>query len=220
MRKPPPILAIALTVFFDLLSFGLVIPDIQLRGEKLGAQGFVLGLTIACYSFAQFIVSPILGRWSDTVGRRRILLVTTVLSTLSYIIYAHASVLWIMVAARLLNGMGGANIGVAYAYVADVTKPSERGKAMGLIGAAFGMGFIFGPPAGAWLVTLGHGLPIVMGYAAAALSACNFLFVLLALPESLKASTEATPQKRGIAAIREACGCPGLFLLLAMFFAM
>jgi MFS family permease len=218
MRKPPPILAIALTVFFDILSFGLVIPDIQLRGEKLGAQGFVLGLTIACFSIAQFIVSPVLGRWSDSVGRRKILLVTTTLSALSYLLYSHASLLWILVAARLLNGTGGANIGVAYAYVADITKPNERGKAMGLLGAAFGLGFIFGPPVGASLVAAGRGSPALVGYGAAALAALNFLFVFLALPESLQQGAQPEKQNFGFSGIREAMAAPGMFLLLAMSF--
>jgi len=220
MRKPSPILAIALTVFFDLLSFGLVIPDIQLRGEKLGAQGLLLGLTIASFSIAQFVVSPILGRWSDTVGRRRILLVTTTLSTLSYLMYSHASFLWIMLAARILNGMGGANIGVAYAYIADITTPAERGKAMGLIGAAFGMGFIFGPPTGALLVKAGGGTPLVLGYSAAALSALNFVYVFFFLPESVRPGAKLSEVRaNGIAALREALKAPGLLLLLAMFFA-
>ncbi len=220
MRKPSPILGIALTVFFDLLSFGLVIPDIQLRGESLHAAGFVLGLTIACFSLAQFIVSPILGRLSDHVGRRRILLVTTTLSTASYLMYSHATFLWIMIVARLLNGMGGANIGVAYAYIADITSTENRGKAMGLIGAAFGMGFIFGPPLGAYLVKLGNHTPLVLGYTAACLSALNFLYVYFVLPESIKPGTQPPTQRIStVEAYRQAFRAPGLWLLLAMFFA-
>src|SRR5947209_8208599 len=119
-RRPSPILGIFLTVLIDLLGFGLVIPDIQLRGDSLGAKGIVLGLLIASYSIAQLIVAPILGRWSDSIGRRRILLVTTCLALVSYLLYAHANTLWIMLAARVFSGMGGANIGVAYAYIADV----------------------------------------------------------------------------------------------------
>ena len=144
MRKPSPILGIALTVFIDLLSFGLVIPDIQLRGESLvGAaygnsispvlKGTILGLAIASFSIAQLITSPLLGRLSDHVGRRSILLITTILSGTAYLFYSHAGFLWVMVVARILSGIGGANIGVAYAYVADVTTPENRGKAMGLI---------------------------------------------------------------------------------------
>src|SRR6202042_2837534 len=110
-----------LTVFIDILSFGLVIPDIQLRGEKLIRQtfglgltdkmlGLVLGLAIATFSIAQLITSPILGRLSDRIGRRSILLVTTLLSTSAYLFYSHAFFLWVMIVARVLGGIGGANI--------------------------------------------------------------------------------------------------------------
>jgi DHA1 family tetracycline resistance protein-like MFS transporter len=219
-RKPPPVIGIALTVFIDLLSFGLVIPDIQLRGESLGARGAVLGLTIASFSIAQLLTAPFLGRWSDSIGRRKILLVTTSLAILSYLAYAHANTLWIMLAARILMGMAGANLGVAYAYIADVTTPKERGKAMGLIGAAFGLGFIFGPPFGAELVHLGHGAPIVLGYVSASLSALNFAYVYFFLQESLKLGThkgeETAPT---LANLARALRAPGLGLLLAMFFA-
>src|SRR5947209_1485521 len=106
MRKPPPIIGIALTVFIDILGFGLVIPDIQLRGTQLGATGFILGLTIASFSIAQLITSPVLGRLSDKIGRRQILLVTTALTTCSYLFYSHATAIWIIVIARILGGIG------------------------------------------------------------------------------------------------------------------
>jgi len=221
MRKPPPILAIALTVFIDLLSFGLVIPDIQLRGEKLGATGTVLGLTIASFSIAQLLTAPFLGRWSDSVGRRSILLITSWLSCFAYLFYAHASVLWIMIAARVLGGCGAANLGVAYAYIADISTPQNRARSMGALGAAFGLGFIFGPPLGAFLVKLGNGTPIVLGYASAALCSINVLYIYFLLPESLKRGShegeERAPSLRNFA---KALRTPGLPLLLMMFFAV
>jgi MFS transporter, DHA1 family, tetracycline resistance protein len=236
MRKPSPILGIALTVFIDLLSFGLVIPDIQLRGELLIRQtyglaltdtmkGLVLGLTIASFSIAQLITAPILGRLSDQIGRRSILLVTTLLSAGAYIFYSHAFFLWVMIAARILSGIGGANIGVAYAYIADVTSPENRGKAMGLIGAAFGIGFIFGPGIGSLLVRLGNGTPTVLGYTAATLCILNFFYVYFLLPESHQNRWDATAEstgeliqsKRKIRLV-DALMTPGLGLLLAMFF--
>ena len=220
MRKPFPVLGIALTVFIDILGFGLVIPDIQLRGEHLGAVGAALGLTIASFSIAQLLTAPFLGRWSDLVGRRKILLVTTTVSACSYLFYAHANWLWVMIAARILGGIGGANVGVAYAYIADVTSPENRGKAMGAIGAAFGMGFIFGPGIGAYLVTLGHGSPIILGYASAALCLVNFLYIYFFLQESLKPGVQNGAKRAAtIHNFAIAIRSPGLGVLLAMFFA-
>ncbi|HEY3783432.1 MAG TPA: MFS transporter [Fimbriimonadaceae bacterium] len=236
MRKPSPILGIALTVFIDILSFGLVIPDIQLRGELLihqtfgltidaRLQGLILGLTIATYSIAQLITSPILGRLSDKVGRRSILLCTTLLSATAYLFYSHAILLWVMIAARVLGGIGGANIGVAYAYVADVTSPQNRGKAMGLIGAAFGLGFIFGPGIGSVLVKLGHNTPTVLGYTSTALCILNFAYVYYLLPESHQNRWDASAESASAPAtnrakirLADAFKTPGLGLLLAMFF--
>ncbi len=238
----PPLLGIFLTVFIDLLSFGLVIPDIQLRGEALGGKGVVLGLMIASFSIAQLLVAPVLGRWSDTIGRRGILLATSLISMGSFVAYGHADVLWLMFAARVLSGMGSANIGVAYAYVADVTRPEDRAKGMGLLGAAFGLGFIFGPIAGAFLAGIDHrrhleamglpgagadslqafgGQPLVLGYAAAALCLLNFLYVLLFLPESLKGGVVRSDGPRGssLQNMAKALATPGLGLLLGLFFA-
>lgn len=221
MRRPPPVLGIALTVFIDLLGFGLVIPDIQLRGEKLGAHGAILGLTIAAFSIAQVTTAPFLGRWSDSVGRRNILLITTTMAALSYLFYAHATILGIMVVSRVLGGLGSANLGVAYAYIADVTQPKDRAKAMGMLGAAFGLGFIFGPPAGAALVRIGQGTPTVLGYTSFAICVLNFLYILFLLPESLKkGSHEGEVRSPTLTNFAKALATPGLALLLAMFFAV
>lgn len=223
MRKPPPILGIALTVFIDMLGFGLIIPDIQLRGEKLGAHGFLLGLTIATFSIAQLLTAPLMGRWSDSIGRRKVLLVTTTLAACSYFVYSHAFLLPVLIAARVLNGIGGANLPVAFAYIADVTKPEGRTKAMGLIGASFGLGFIFGPGIGAWLVKVGNGSPTVLGYTASALCVLNFLYVYFFLQESLQPSLagshlaeERAPSLENLA---KALATPGLGFVLLLSFA-
>jgi MFS transporter, DHA1 family, tetracycline resistance protein len=155
-RRLPPILGIFFTVLLDMLSFGLVIPDIQLRGDFLGAEGWMRGLLIATFSIAQLLTAPFMGRFSDVYGRRRVLLLTTLLAAGSHAVYAHAGELWIMFLSRALAGVAGANIGVAYAYVADATAPKDRAKSFGLIGIAFGLGFIFGPPLGAFLLSLGY----------------------------------------------------------------
>jgi len=217
-RRLSPIVAVFLTVFLDMLSFGLVIPDIQLRGDELGAHGFVRGLLIATFSLAQLLTAPFLGRLSDTLGRRKILLVSTILATVSFLFYAHADVLWAMFVARVLAGVAGANLGVAYAYIADVTTPEERARGMGLIGAAFGLGFVLGPVIGAYLVQLGGGKPLVMGYVAAGLGFVNFLFVLFLLPESVKAAVEAKARQSTLANLLIALRTPTFGLLLALFF--
>jgi len=217
-RKPPPIIGIFLTVFLDMLSFGLVIPDIQLRGDQLGAEGILRGLLLASFSIAQFLTAPLLGRMSDQLGRRPILLVTAFLSVASLVLYAHADLLWIMFAARILSGVSGASIGVAYAYIADVTNASNRARGMGIVGAAFGLGFIFGPPVGALLIGAGDGTPLLMGYVAAGLALLNFLYILFVLPESHRKGPEASPAKSThLQNLARALNTPTLGLLLMLF---
>ncbi len=225
-KRMKPVVGIFLTVFLDLLSFGLLIPDLQLRGRQLASEylghaasssavGLYTGITLAVFSLAQLITSPLLGRLSDRIGRRKILLVTTILSTMSYLVYAHASMLWIVILARILSGVAAANVGVAFAYIADVTKPEERAKSLGMIGAAFGLGFIFGPVAGGLLLKFGHNSPLVLGYVGAALAAINFLFVFFILPESLVAKRE---KSHFFSDFKTAFATPGLSLMLVMFF--
>lgn len=225
----PPILGIFLTVFLDLLSFGMFLPDLQLRVQQLAARhlglapdshdtriGIMVGLSLAVFSFAQLLTAPFLGRLSDRIGRRKVLLVTTVLSTISYVVYAHATSLeWIFVA-RIFGGIGAANLGVAFAYIADVTKPEERAKGLGLIGAAFGLGFVLGPFIGTQLLKLGHDQPLLLGYVAAAMCFVNFLYVWLLLPESLH--TQPERESRFFTDLRQAVSTPGLGLMLLMFF--
>ena len=221
-----PMTAIFLTVMLDLLSFGLVIPDIQNRGRELIKaaslpiwldQGLLLGFLMALFSLTQFIVSPFFGHLSDRVGRRPILLATCMLAVLSSLVYSQATVLWIMIIARILQGAGGGNLGVAYAYVSDVSSQEERAKMMGRLGAAFGIGFMFGPPTGAWLIELGHHQPFILGLVSAGMAMINFLFILFFLPESVhdsKIGAEAKPRVK----IGEALRIPGLGVLLALFF--
>jgi len=225
----PPILGIFLTVFLDLLSFGMFLPDLQLRVKLLAANhyglpiqshdgriGMMVGMSLAVFSLAQLLTAPFLGRLSDRIGRRKVLIVTTVLSTISYVVYAHATSLeWIFVA-RIFGGIGAANLGVAFAYIADVTKPEERAKGLGLVGAAFGLGFIFGPFIGTQLLKFGHDQPLLLGYTAAAMCFVNFLYVWLLLPESLH--TRLDRKAQFFTDLRKAMMSPGLGLMLFMFF--
>lgn len=222
------ITAIFLTVMLDMLAFGMFIPDIQLRAESLHATDLQTGLTLAIFSIAQLLTAPILGRLSDVSGRRSVLLISSALSLVSYIIYANLlglggalgiSPLYVIWFARALAGIAGANIGVAFAYVSDVTTPENRAKGMGIVGMAFGIGFVFGPPLGALLLNVGHDSPAALGYVGAALVAANIIYIWKWLPESRKPEDhKETPSL--LANAQEAFLTPALRNLLIMFFAI
>jgi multidrug resistance protein len=199
MRKPS-VLVIFLTVFIDLIGFGIIVPLIPSYSEHFGAQGYVIGLIFASFSAMQFIFSPIWGRLSDRHGRRPILLISTAGAAASYVLFArstglenHTTALWLMVVSRMFAGMCGGNITVAQAYIADITPPAERSKKMGLIGMAFGLGFILGPfIGGESLRHLGDTGP---GWIAAALCALNFVLAWFILKESHRPdSAQAAPR--------------------------
>lgn len=222
LSKPKPIVAIFLTVLIDMLAFGMAIPDIQLRGKSLGLDGWALGAAMASFSLAQLLTAPYLGQESDRIGRRKILLITCMLSTISFILYAHASSIPILIASRILGGIAGANIGVAFAYIADVTTPAERAKGMGLVGAAFGLGFIFGPPIGGHLISLGGGQPHILGYTAAAASLLNSYFVWQFLSDVKREGPIPPRAKNALAAnwrmVGKALSHSELRILITLFF--
>ena len=147
MRKTS-LLVIFLTVFIDLIGFGIVLPVLPLYGKDLGALGWQVGLIVASYSAMQFLFAPAWGRLSDRIGRRPVLLISTAGASISYALFALAAInmdLRLLVASRVFAGICGANLSVASAYIADVSPPEDRSKRMGLIGMAFGLGFILGP---------------------------------------------------------------------------
>ncbi len=198
--KKPSVLIIFLTVFIDLVGFGIVVPLVPWYSKHFGAHGFEIGLIIASFSAMQFIFSPIWGRLSDRHGRRPILLLSTAGAAGSYVLFAlssglenHSAAIWLMVLSRAFAGMCGGNITVAQAYIADITPSEQRSRRMGLIGMAFGLGFIFGPAIGGLsLQHLGNSGP---GWSAACLCAGNFLLALFVLVESRKPdSGRATPR--------------------------
>jgi DHA1 family tetracycline resistance protein-like MFS transporter len=143
-----------LIVFVDLVGFGVIIPLLPFYGEHFQASPAVVGLLMATYSLAQFVSAPVLGRLSDRIGRKPVLSVSLAGAAASYLLLAFADELWMLFAARAIGGLMAGNISTAFAYVADVTTPANRAKGMGLIGAAFGLGFIFGPAIGG--VLAGH----------------------------------------------------------------
>ncbi len=182
---------IFLTVLLDLLGFGIVIPLLTFYAEDYGATPLQVTLLMACYSLAQFLFAPMWGAISDRVGRRPVLLLSIGMAALMLAGFAWADRLALLFLFRTLHGMFAANISTAQAYVADVTRPEDRAKGMGLIGAAFGVGFSLGPWVGGELSTFGLSAPI---WLAAGLSAVNFLLALVLLPESRKRSGEHHPR--------------------------
>lgn len=183
------------TVFLDLVGFGIVIPLLPLYAERFGAGPVAAAWLLSIYSLMQFLFAPWWGRLSDRVGRRPVLLVGIAGAALSYLAFGMAgSLTWLFVA-RAVNGLMGANVGVAQAYIADVTPPQDRARGMGMIGAAFGLGFIFGPAIGGFLSRWGPSAPFL---GAAALAAANFVLAWFRLPESLP------PEVRGAVTARNA----------------
>jgi DHA1 family tetracycline resistance protein-like MFS transporter len=177
-----PLTVIFLTVFIDLLGFGIVLPLLPYYAREFHASGITAGLLIAVYSAMQFVCAPAWGRWSDRIGRRPIILVSLAGSTLSYVLFALANGVGLLFVSRILAGVAGANIPVAQAFIADTTTAQERARGMGLIGAAFGLGFVFGPVIGGLLAHYGHQAP---GLAAAAVCGVNLMVAFWQLPESL-----------------------------------
>ncbi len=223
MNRKPSVGVIFLTVFIDLIGFGIVVPLVPLFSRNFGAHGFVIGVIIASFSAMQFIFAPVWGRLSDRIGRRPVLLVSTFGAALSYVLFAFsaqiqdpATALWLLVASRMFAGICGANITVAQAYIADITPPEQRSKKMGLIGMAFGLGFIFGPIIGG--VSLKYFGGAGPGWVAASLCAANFLLALLILSESRKPSSEHVPQRPHLAQWAHTLTQPKIGLLVIVFF--
>ncbi len=176
--------SIFLVVFIDLLGFSLILPLLPFYAETFGAGPFLVGLLVASYAATQLIGAPILGRLSDRLGRRPVLLVSILGNMGGFLLLGFANSLYVLFAARMLAGLTGGNISVAQAYISDVTDAKERTRSLGLIGAAFGLGFIIGPAVGGILSRWGFMVPAL---AAAVLSVINFALVALWLPESLTA---------------------------------
>jgi DHA1 family tetracycline resistance protein-like MFS transporter len=209
-----PLVIIFVTVFIDLLGFGIIIPLLPFYAESFGASAFAIGLLGTSFSLMQFLFSPIWGRWSDRVGRKPIILVGLLGSCLSYVTMALAGSLTLLFVARIVGGIAGANIPTAQAYIADVTTPENRARGMGMVGAAFGLGFIFGPAIGGMLSRYSPETPM---WFAAALCLGNFIAAWFLLPESRRASASTRTLGR-MEAFRHAMHQPTLLLILALYF--
>ncbi len=180
MRKPT-LLTLFLIVFIDLVGFGLIMPLLPYFGKEFGASGTAIGWLFGSFSLMQFLFSPIWGKLSDRIGRRPIMLVSLAGSTSSYLMLGFSHSFGAILASRLLAGLCAANISVANAYVADITDKENRSRGMGMIGAAFGLGFILGPTLAGFFGRHGHALP---SFIAAGISGSSLLLAFLFLPES------------------------------------
>jgi len=215
-----------LTVFIDLLGFGLVIPFLPALARRLGASDFVATMPGAVYSVMQFLFIPIWGRLSDRIGRRPVLLWSIAATSAGMAFVGLAPSLLLLLAARAFSGIATANIAVAQAYVADVTPPEHRARGMGIIGIAFGLGFILGPGIGGQLsqMRLLGREGTLPAFVAAGLAAVNFLLALRTLPESLPAERRGKSVRRAvpldITALRTALAVPGVGVAATLNFAM
>jgi multidrug resistance protein len=215
--KKSPLLIIFVTVFLDLVGFGIVLPLLPFYAQNFGATALIVGLLSTSFSLMQFLFAPLWGRISDRIGRRPIILLGLLGSSLSYLIFGLARSLLILFISRICAGIAGANISTAQAYIADSTPPEKRAKGMGLIGAAYGLGFIFGPAIGGILSHYALNLPPLV---ASALAFCNFIGALFLLPESLQPENRTSQSHRGLnlGKIKRALQHPKLGIFLSLFF--
>ena len=182
--KRSPLLVIFITVFIDLVGFGIVIPVLPFyaEGTKFGANPRQVGLLFASYSVMQLVFAPVLGRLSDRYGRRPVLLFSLLGTCAGFLILGFATTLWMLFLGRIIDGISGGNISTAQAYIADVTTKEDRAKGMGLIGAAFGLGFVFGPAIGGVLSRWGINVPFIF---AGSLAFANAMLLYFVLPETV-----------------------------------
>src|SRR5712672_345357 len=177
-----PLLIIFLTILVNLIGFGIIIPLLPFYAQTFGASPLVIGLLFASFSLCQLIASPALGDLSDRYGRRPVLVFSLAGTVVSFVMLALAQSVTMLFLSRIVDGLSGGNISTARAYVADITEPKDRARAYGLIGAAFGLGFILGPALSAVLVGISYTAPI---WAAAALTLVATLMAWLWLPETV-----------------------------------
>ena len=218
--KRSPLIVIFTTVFIDLVGFGIVIPVLPFyaEGTAFNATPRTVGLLFASYSIMQLIFSPILGGLSDKHGRRPVLLLSIIGTGIGFLILGMATTLWMLFVGRILDGITGGNISTAQAYIADVTTEENRAKGMGLIGAAFGLGFIFGPAIGGILSHWGIHVPF---FFAAALCFANATLLFFTLPETVTTDHPAKHSAAGgrslghiIASLKQ----PKLAFVLVIYF--
>ena len=218
--KRSPLVVIFTTVFIDLVGFGIVIPVLPFyaEGTRFNATPRTVGFLFASYSIMQLIFSPILGRLSDKHGRRPVLLISIIGTGIGFLFLGFATTLWMLFVGRILDGITGGNISTAQAYIADITTKEDRAKGMGLLGAAFGLGFIFGPAIGGILSQWGVAVPFLF---AAGLCFANATLLYFTLPETVTADHPARTSAaggRGLSQLVQSLRQPRLGFVLIIYF--
>jgi len=210
-------MTIFLIVFIDLLGFGIILPLLPYIAEKYQANAFQIGALTGTYSLFQLIGSPILGRLSDRYGRKKILIISQLGSAIGYLILGFANSLPLLFASRIIDGITGGNISIAQAYIADVTTKENRARGMGLIGAAFGLGFIFGPAIGGSLSKFSYSTP---AYFATAVSLITVLTTVFFLKETVPSNKAKKPsqQKLSFMEFKRVLSIHPINLLIFVFF--
>ena len=226
MNKKGALGTVFLVVLVDLIGFGIVLPGLHFYASEFNSSPWLIGVLYSSYSFAQLVFSPVWGSVSDRVGRRPVMMISTFSASLAYLLFGLSHSFAMLLVSRIFAGIMAGNISTAQAYVADVTSESERIKGMGLIGAAFGIGFVLGPAAGGIIMSVfkqNHYL--IVGLFASALSLLSFLLVSFLLPESVQLSRNEDNQrieKIGIFSgqfwrfVGEAQSAGGIFLWLLL----
>jgi len=215
-RQRSPLFVLFLTVFIDLIGFGIVIPILPLYAEHFHASPVAIGWLTGIYSGMQIIFTPILGKLSDRWGRRPVLFISVVGTAVGFALMGMAHSMTLLFAGRIIAGITGGNIAIPQAYIADVTAPEKRSRAMGMIGAAFGLGFTFGPLIGGLMSRISYSAPF---FFSAGLAVINAALIYLILPESLSREHRARPHEEAglFEVFRHARG--GMFgIVLATYF--
>lgn len=229
--RAPSLGTLFLTVFVDLVGFGLVLPLLPNYSRALGASGLEVGLIMASYSLMQFVFAPAWGALSDRIGRRPVLLASTFVAMLSYGTFALGSAmtgraaLGVLLASRMVAGICGANITVAQAYIADITPPEDRSRRMGLIGMAFGLGFIVGPAlavgaqqVATWMSAPERVVAAAPGALASLLCLANFVAAWVRLPESWRPGSAPRERRTRGEHLRATLSRPAVAFLILTFF--
>ncbi len=180
-RLPPGFRPLWLTVAVDMIGFGIVVPILPLYAERYRASPATIGVLVATFSIAQFVLAPVWGRVSDRVGRKPVLIVCLAGTAVASLLTGLAGALWLLFLARAVDGASGASVSVAQAAVVDVAEPEQRARLLGLLGAAFGVGFVAGPALAGLAALIGPRVPFLF---AAALAGANCLVALVRLPET------------------------------------
>jgi MFS transporter, DHA1 family, tetracycline resistance protein len=217
LKNKSSLFLIFIAVFIDLIGFGILIPILPTIAVKdFNASEFEIGLLVAVFSFIQFIFNPFFGSVSDKKGRKPIIVFCLLLSSLSYLIFAFAGSYIVLFISRVVAGLGGSSISVAQAYIADITTKENRSRGMGLIGAAFALGFVFGPLIGGFLSK--YGIEVI-GYTGASFSFIAFLITWLILPESLKEKSKKKVHSiLNLSAILDVLKRPAIGIIIIVFF--